>query len=361
MNYSIDNLTSWETFEAQTVECHRQLDNADQEFTSIKKIFDLSNGPSDYNNRKVTAANFRTTIEGLFNAVNDCNNIIQQMLPEDKKKDMSDQVNDIQKRMEVLKKTDEKLDFIDDFNKRLAVFNTAVSDLESWLLDGRKRIDTIIAPTADLSPEDRVTKTMEVQEDLRKKSEFTGKQEAEKEAIFPKADEKVPSDAKKFIARLEKVRKTINSLEDEVKAECAKFSEDVKFWAEFQTGIKEFEPWIKNAEIRKKKGLVKPTTLVEACQVLGDSKVRLIANFRPIFKVHFYQNFQEECEGKLKVLEEAEGSAKKMSCHNEADGKVSTLKVSPIKVVILPFYDLMFENRKDGHLSMKHPRSGWQE
>lgn len=29
----------------------------------------------------------------------------------------------------------------------------------------------------------------------------------------------------------------------------------------------------------------------------------------------------------MKVLEEAAGSAKKMSCHNEADDKVSSLKV----------------------------------
>ena len=41
-----------------------------------------------------------------------------------------------------------------------------------------------------------------------------------------------------------------------------------------------------------------------------------------------FQNFQDECEKKLKVLEEADGSAKKMSCHNEADEKVTVLKVS---------------------------------
>ena len=83
---------SWETFEAQTVEVHKQLDLADQEHASIKKIFDLANGPADYNTRMKTAANFRSVIEGLFNAVNDCNNIIQQILPEDKKKEMTDQV-----------------------------------------------------------------------------------------------------------------------------------------------------------------------------------------------------------------------------------------------------------------------------
>ena len=60
---------------------------------------------------------------------------------------------------------------------------------------------------------------------------------------------------------------------EEVKTECSKFSQDVKFWAEFQTGIKEFEPWIKNAEDRKNKGLIKPTSLAEASQILAESQV----------------------------------------------------------------------------------------
>ena len=194
-------------------------------------------------------------------------------MPEDQKKEMSDQVGEIKGRMKVLDDSTDKLAYIDDFNKRLSVFNVQVTELEGWLAEGRKRIDAIISPTADLSPEDRVTKTMEVQEDLRKKSEHTKKQEVEREDIFPKGDEKVPSDAKKFNARLETVRKTMDSMDEEVKKECSKFSEDVKFWAEFQTGIKVFEPWIKKAEVRRSKGLVKPGTLVDACTSLGDCKV----------------------------------------------------------------------------------------
>jgi hypothetical protein len=34
------------------------------------------------------------------------------------------------------------------------------------------------------------------------------------------------------------VRTTLDGLDAEVKTECSKFSEDVKYWAEFQTGIK---------------------------------------------------------------------------------------------------------------------------
>ena len=46
------------------------------------------------------------------------------------------------------------------------------------------------------------------------------------------------------------------------------------------------------------------------------------------------QNFQDECESKMKVLEEAAESAKKMSCHNEADDKVTVLKVKALSLVL---------------------------
>ena len=46
--------------------------------------------------------------------------------------------------------------------------------------------------------------------------------------------------------------------------ECDNFSEDVKFWAEYKTGIKEFKPWLGEAEKKSHEGLSKPQTLDEA-------------------------------------------------------------------------------------------------
>ena len=117
----------------------------------------------------------------------------------------------------------------------------------------------------------------------------------------------------------------MDALAEEASIECAKFSEDVKFWAEFQTGVKVtdsrgdlqlnffmnqvFEPWLKNAEARKQEGLKKPVSLVEACEILGDSK-----------------NLQDNAEAKLKVLEDAAASSQKMTSHNEADQKVCAFR-----------------------------------
>ena len=276
-----DNLTSWDVFETQKVECHKHLDAADAEFEHIKKIFDLTNGPADYNMRMKTAANFRKTIEEVYSTVKDANDCLQQMLPEDRKAGMNNEVQELTTRITILTKTDERLVFIDDFNKRLAAFDVAVLDLENWLEEGNKRLDSIKNTKDALSPEDRVTKAMEVQEDISKKSDFCVKQETEKEEIFPKQGEKVSSDAKKFIKRIESVRAALNKLDEEVKAECSKFSEDVKYWAEFQTGIKAFDPWLRAAEKKKVDGLKTPASLVEACEILGETKV----NFLVVYKL----------------------------------------------------------------------------
>ena len=49
-------------------------------------------------------------------------------------------------------------------------------------------------------------------------------------------------------------------------------TKDVKYWAEFQTGVKIFEPWMRRSEDRRVEGLCKPCSLVEACEILGDCK-----------------------------------------------------------------------------------------
>ena len=55
-------------FETQKVENHKQLDLADAEHDSIKKIFDLIAGPSDYNMRMKTAENFKSQITEIYNS-----------------------------------------------------------------------------------------------------------------------------------------------------------------------------------------------------------------------------------------------------------------------------------------------------
>ena len=72
---------------------------------------------------------------------------------------------------------------------------------------------------------------------------------------------------------------------------------------------------MKRAEGRKLEGLRKPISLVEACEILGDSK-----------------NLQDEAEAKLRVLEEAAASSQKMTSHQVRDN--SRYSRSTVMVIV---------------------------
>jgi hypothetical protein len=103
-------------------------------------------------------------------------------------------------------------------------------------------------------------------------------QEEEQEEIFPAGDDKIPQEAKDFMDRHKRARTEINALIDEVGRESFKYSQDILFWADFQMGIKMFEPWMKQAEERKAQGLAKPSNLSEVGQILNESKAS--SNFK---------------------------------------------------------------------------------
>ena len=93
-----------------------------------------------------------------------------------------------------------------------------------------------------------------------------------------------------------------------MRKDCDAFSEDVKFWAEYRTGIKEFTPWLVGAEKGVTEGLAKPSDLNEV-KSLSDKVT----------------SFDKTCLGYLKVLDAAALASKKMTTHKEADEEVAAL------------------------------------
>ena len=76
--------------------------------------------------------------------------------------------------------------------------------------------------------------------------------------------DKVPQDAQDFKDELKRIETFVLELQKKVIKECEQYSEDVKFWAEYKTGIKEFKPWLESVEKKSQEGLQKPQTLEEA-------------------------------------------------------------------------------------------------
>ena len=119
----------------------------------------------------------------------------------------------------------------------------------------------------------------------------------------------VDKDAQAFKNELNRITDYVTKLAADTKIECDKYSNDVKFWAEYRTGIKEYSPWLAGAEKAAAEGLSKPSDLNEVKAL--NEKVT---------------TFDKTCLTYAKVLEAANGAAQKMTTHGEADAEVAALK-----------------------------------
>merc|ERR1712228_237044 len=225
-------------------------------------------------------------------------------LPDDKKKIIA-------KEMVAL---EEKVKVIEDFCSSLKNFDGSLKSINDWMLLATKELEDIKNSSDKMAPEDRVARTMDLQEDIAAKFEIIKANTAAELELLPQG-EKVPEDAQAHKDELNRITKYVSDLQEKVKKECDNFSEDVKFWAEYKTGIKEFAPWLSQAEVASTDGLSKPSDLAEA-NALSD-------------KVH---SFDKACLDHLKVLETANAAAQKMTTHKEADAEVAAMRERYAKV-----------------------------
>merc|ERR1712156_619866 len=78
---------------------------------------------------------------------------------------------------------------------------------------------------------------------------------AETEAALLPQGGNVDKDAQAFKNELNRITDYVTKLAADTKIECDKYSNDVKFWAEYRTGIKEYSPWLAGAEKAAAEGL----------------------------------------------------------------------------------------------------------
>ena len=115
----------------------------------------------------------------------------------------------------------------------------------------------------------------------------------------------VPQDAQDYKAELKRIQDYVIDLHKRVMATCDAFSEDVKYWAEYKTGIKGFKPWLAEAEKKSTEGLSKPQTLDEANAMFAVVKAFEAACLKHLkVNTYFNRNFKPHTIVSFQVLPE---------------------------------------------------------
>merc|ERR1712027_270427 len=229
-------------------------------------------------------------------------------LPEDKKKVVDKEIKAVEAKLEVVGRFKDTVKVIEDFCAALVNFDNSLKAVDGWKDTATAELKDIKEASGAMLPEDRVARTMDLQEDIAAKLEILKGCAATELALLPQGSG-VDAHAQAFKDELNRITDYVTKLAADTKIECDKYSNDVKFWAEYRTGIKEYSPWLAGAEKAAAEGLSKPSSLDEV-KALNDKVT----------------SFDKSCVNYLKVLDAAKAAAQKMTTHTEADAEVAALK-----------------------------------
>jgi len=285
-----------------------EFEIAEEEIKKVKKIFNLEAANADLKKRQDLLKKSTDTINGLFSSINAHMATMSITIPEDKKKVLTKEIKAVEEKLEVNARFKATVGKIEELVASLTSFDNSLKAIDAWKDAATAELKDIKEASGSMLPEDRVARTMDLQEDIAAKLEIIKECAATEAALLPQGD-KVPADAQAFKDELARITKYVTELQENTKIECDKYSNDVKFWAEYRTGIKEFTPWLAGAEKAAGEGLTKPSDLAEV-QALNEK----------------VQAFDKNCVNYLKVLTAAQAAANKMTTHAEADAEVAALK-----------------------------------
>jgi len=309
-----DTKEAWVGYAENNETIAGEFDKAKDEIQKVKKKFNLEAAFDDLAKRQKIYSDTKNTIDGLYKAIEHNVEVMGLTVPEDKKKNIEKEKKAVEERLTVLTTFKETVDVVEKFCDDLKSFDAGLKALDTWMMSATKELEDIKNSCDKMAPEDRVARTMDLQEDIAAKMKII-KASIETELNLLPQGEKVPQDAQAHKDELGRIHKYMVDLQDKVRNECDNFSEDVKYWAEYKTGIKEFLPWLTSVEADSTNGLAKPTSLLEATALSE--------------KVH---KSEADCGLNIKVLEAANAAAVKMTTHKDSDAEVAALRERYVKV-----------------------------
>jgi len=303
-----DTKEAWIGYAENSETIASDFEYCEEEIKKVKKKYNLQAAQDDLKKRQDLYNAAQKKIDNLFKSINDNFTCMSITLPEDKKKTVDKEIKAVQEKLEVAGRFGSAVKQIEDFVNNLNAFDVALKSLNDWMVQATGELTAIRDAAGSMLPEDRVARTMDLQEDIASKLQVLKANTATEKDLLPQGD-KPPQDAQDYKDELNRITKYITDLDAQTRKECDAYSEDVKYWAEYRTGIKEFSPWLAECEKSVTGGLSKPSDLAEV-KALND-------------KVTTYD---KTCLNYIKVLEAAEAASKKMTTHAEADAEVAALK-----------------------------------
>merc|ERR1719347_10555 len=181
-----DTKEAWVGYAENNETIASEFEVAEEEIKKVKKMYNLEAALADMKKRQDLYNKSNNTISGLFKSIT---------LPEDKKKVVDKEIKAVEAKLEVVGRFKDTVKVIEDFCAALVNFDNSLKAVDGWKDTATAELKDIKEASGAMLPEDRVARTMDLQEDIAAKPE---------QDLLPQGD-KVPADAQAFKDELKRI------------------------------------------------------------------------------------------------------------------------------------------------------------
>merc|ERR1711963_408589 len=137
---------------------------------TIATEFDAAN--ADLSKRQEILKSTDDRINGLFSSINKSYNCMAITIPEDKQKILTKEIKAVEEKLEVLGRFKSTVQVIVDLVNNLTAFDNSLKTIDNWKEAATAELKDIHESSGGMLPEDRVARTMDLQEDIAAKLEI---------------------------------------------------------------------------------------------------------------------------------------------------------------------------------------------
>ena len=180
-----DTKEAWVGYAENNEVIATEFEKAKDEIQKVKKKFNLEAAFDDLAKRQKIYNDTKTTIEGLFDQIKNNVEVMGLTIPEDKKKNVEKEKKAVEEKLAVLLEFKETVEVVEKFCNDLKAFDSSLKAIDSWMMQATKELEDIKGASDKMPPEDRVARTMDLQEDIAAKMKIIVKEMENEKTLLP--------------------------------------------------------------------------------------------------------------------------------------------------------------------------------
>jgi len=267
----VNSAKDWEKYDEMRNAINDPVEKLEAELKRYRKFYDPVMGAKKLAQRKTVWEEQKAAADDMFDTIKRCYQTIIVLAGDDKKDFLDKEVSEVDDKRNIIGKCKDKLDKLFEYNAKLTTAVDHGKALQEWASPANSHLKDITTDP-EMSPEERVKEILILQEQAKEKLPQVDPLAADFKALISEDDMEKSETAKNTVATWAETKSFVTDLCSDIEKEAGSISQDQRFYADYICLIKDFKPWMVEAEAAMKVVVPKPGSLGDALGLLEDTK-----------------------------------------------------------------------------------------